>query len=48
MHPKRPYVATLDEVHITRDGENAVIEYLEPNVMTSHFGIGPQIHAMSD
>jgi hypothetical protein len=33
--PKRPYVASPDEIRITRDGDYAVIEYAEPKVATA-------------
>jgi hypothetical protein len=36
--PKRPHVASLDEVKITRQGNSAVIEYADPNISTTHFG----------
>src|ERR687892_2092634 len=45
---KQPYVATLDLVRISRQGDTAVIEYLDPNVYTTHLTIGPEIQDMSD
>jgi hypothetical protein len=45
---KKPYIATLDQVRISRQGENAVIEYIEPNVRTTHLTIGPEVQAMTD
>ncbi|HVT60530.1 MAG TPA: hypothetical protein VHR45_19310 [Thermoanaerobaculia bacterium] len=45
---KKPCVATLEEVRITRDGEEAVIEFVEAGISTTHFRIGPEIQAMSD
>lgn len=49
MRMKKPRVATLEEVRITREGEEvAVIEYLEPGISTTHFRIGPKIQGMSD
>ena len=48
MRMKKPYIATLDQVKICRQGENAVIEYIEPNVRTTHLRIGPEIQAMTD
>jgi hypothetical protein len=32
VRPKRPYIATLDRVRITRDAHGAVIDYAEENV----------------
>jgi hypothetical protein len=46
--PKHPYLASLDEVTITRDGEVAIVKYREENVATTHFTVGPNIHGMSD
>lgn len=45
---KRPYVADLTEVRISRQGEDAVIEYLDSTVATTHFGLGPEIAGLSD
>ena len=46
--PKRFYLASLDEVRITRDGDTAIVEYVEDNVMGRHLTIGPQIEQMTD
>ncbi len=48
MRLKRPYVASLDQVRISREDDVAVIEYAEPGVSTTHFKLGPEIRAMSD
>lgn len=45
---KKPYVALLDQVRITRQGETAIIEYAERDVATTHFDIGPELSAMTD
>lgn len=45
---KRPYVATLDEVRISRDRETAIIEYRNPGVATTYFPLGAQVHSMTD
>lgn len=45
---KRPYVASLDHVHITRQPDTAVIEYADPLVGNVHLKIGPEIADMSD
>ena len=37
---KRPYVASPDQVKITRDGDAAIIQYADPRVRTTHFTIG--------
>lgn len=46
--PKRPYIAKMDEIIITRQGEIAVIEYKEKNVGGTNLVLGPKIHSMSD
>jgi hypothetical protein len=47
-HPKSPYLASLDEVRITRDGKTAIVEYVEENIVSTHHTIGPKIRDMSD
>jgi hypothetical protein len=49
MRTKKTYVATLDEVRITREGDEvAIIEYLEPGISVTNFRIGPEIQGMTD
>ena len=48
MPRKRPFVASLNEVRITRDGETAIIEYADPDVWTTHFKLGAEVQTMSD
>lgn len=38
--PKRPHVASPDEVRITREGDAAIIEYADPKVAVTNFTIG--------
>ncbi|MBT5608064.1 MAG: hypothetical protein HOJ57_19150, partial [Lentisphaerae bacterium] len=45
---KRFYLASLDEVTITRDGDTATIRYIKDNVMTHCLKLGPVIEAMTD
>lgn len=45
---KRPYPASLDQVRITRTGDTAVVEYAEPNVMTTHIKFRELVAQMSD
>lgn len=40
--PKRPYVATFDQVRITREGDAAIIEDADSNVATTHFTLGAE------
>lgn len=39
VRPKRPYIATPDQVRITRDAHGAVIDYAEENVSSVHLRI---------
>jgi hypothetical protein len=48
MRMKKPYVARLDQVRISRQDEYGIIVYIEPNVSSVNLKIGPQIRAMSD
>jgi hypothetical protein len=45
---KRPHVAKLNEVRITKEKEAAIIEFLEPGISTTHLTIGPEIIRMND
>jgi hypothetical protein len=45
---ERPYPASMDQVRITRKGEEAIIEYAEPHVFTTHIKFGPSVAQMSD
>jgi hypothetical protein len=49
VRKKRPHVATLEEVTITRDGEYAIIAYLDDSVATTQYHIGrDRLARMSD
>ena len=48
MKRKRRYIARLDEVIITREGDTAVIGYLEEGVPGTHLRIGPELAVMTD
>jgi len=45
---KKPYIANLGEVKISRQAEYGIIEYVEPNVSTTHLKIGPKVQDMTD
>jgi hypothetical protein len=38
----------MDEVHITRAATEAVIEFADPQISTTHLQIGPEMQEMSD
>jgi hypothetical protein len=47
--PKRPYVASADQVHITREGDYAIIEYADEKVSITHLKVGAaRLAAMTD
>jgi len=48
VRPRRPHVATLNEVEITRENEVAVIRFLNPEVATTHLRIGPEVQHMTN
>ena len=48
MRFKKQFVASLDQVKITRKGEVAVIEYADPDLGGTNLTLGPKIHAMTD
>lgn len=48
MRKRRPEVASLNEVEITREGDDAVIEYKDPDIATTYFHVGPSLCGMSD
>jgi hypothetical protein len=48
MRLKRPHVAPLDEVTITRNGDEAIIEYADQRIGTTHFRVGPEVQQMTD
>ena len=48
MRKKKPHIASMDEVNLTREDGVAIIEYKDSTVATTHFNIGPRIKAMTD
>jgi hypothetical protein len=45
---KRPRIARLDQVRISRDGEDAIIEFLDTAIATTHLRIGPRVQQMTN
>jgi hypothetical protein len=45
---KRPRITRLDQVKISPDGENAIIEFFDSRFATTHLRIGPRVHQMTD
>jgi hypothetical protein len=48
MRPKRPHIATLDQIRITRTSEGAVIEYLDPAILPVVMSVGADADCLSD
>lgn len=48
MRKKNPRIARLDQVTISRDAEDAIIEFRDSAIRTTHLRIGPQVHEMTD
>ncbi len=48
MRKKKPILAVIDQVRITRDGNDAIIEYADPTISDTRLTIGPQIKSMTD
>jgi len=46
--PRRPQVASLDQVRIERRPDGAFIEYADDNLMSVHFRLGPVVAEMTD
>jgi hypothetical protein len=47
--PRKPHVASPDEIRITRDGDSAIIEYADPKVATTYLTVGAdKLAAMTD
>jgi hypothetical protein len=40
--------AMIDQVRVTRDGDDAIIEYADPEISGTRLTIGPQITTMTD
>ena len=48
MRLKRPRPAAPDQVRIAREGDNAVIEYVDPSVRVVNLRVGPALATMTD
>ena len=48
MRKKKPHIARLDQVRISRDAEDAIIEFRDSATATTHLTIGPQVQQMTD
>ena len=48
MRSKKPTRAIIDQVRITREGNDAIIDYADSGVAGTRFTIGPDIATMTD
>ena len=48
MRKKKPRIARLDQVIISRDANDAIIEFRDSEIATTHLAIGPQVQKMTD
>jgi hypothetical protein len=48
MPAKRRFIASLDQVKITRQGDTAIIEYADPRVGATHLKLDAAMRRMSD
>jgi hypothetical protein len=47
--PKRPHAASADQIHITRKGDEAIFEYADDTVATTHVRFGAEkLASMTD
>jgi len=48
MRPKRPTHVLIDQVRVTREGNDAIIEHADANLSGARIAIGPGIATMTD
>lgn len=48
MRFRRPPQSSIDQVHISRDGEVAIIEFADPAYGTVNLTLGPEINTLTD
>jgi hypothetical protein len=48
MRKEKPHPASADEVRITRVGDDAIIEFVDARITTTHLRLGPNVHDMTD
>ncbi len=48
MRRQKPHPASADEVRIIRKGDDAIIEFVDPTITTTHLRLGPRVHDMND
>jgi hypothetical protein len=48
MRPKKPTRVFIDQVRITREGNDAIVDHANAGISGAHLAIGPEIAAMTD
>ncbi len=48
MRLRKPHPASLEEVKITRSGDEAIVEFVEPGIAVTHLQLGPLLRSMTD
>jgi hypothetical protein len=48
MRKRRPPVARLADVTIRREGDEAIIDFRDPAIATTHFHVGTALHRLTD
>ena len=48
MRIKKPRIARLDQVTISRSAEDAVIQFHDLGIATTDLRVGPEVHLMTD
>lgn len=48
MRLKRPRIATLEEVTVSREGDYAIIKFVDPSISTMNLKLGPKVRKMTD
>jgi hypothetical protein len=48
MRLKKPTRVSIEQVRITRDGNNAMVDHADADISGAHLAIGPEIAAMTD
>lgn len=48
MRKRRPPVASLEDVIIRREGDDAIIDFRDPTIAPTHFRLGPSVHRLTD
>ena len=48
MHPKKPTHVLIDQVRITREGNDAIIDHADANLSGARIVIGAAIATMTD